>query len=55
MLEDGPRTTEDVGRGFDKKSAEIREKLINNKYDKDGVSLADLEETADMLDSIQNA
>ena len=37
-----------------KNQLRIREKLINNKYDKDGVSLADLEETADMLDSIQN-
>jgi hypothetical protein len=32
----------------------VREKLMNSKYDQDGVNLAVLEETADMLDSIQN-
>ena len=41
---------EDLG----KNQLRIREKLMNRKYEQDGVSLAVLEETADMLDSIQS-
>ena len=41
---------EDLG----KNQLRIREKLMNRKNEQDGVSLAVLEETADMLDSIQN-
>ena len=37
-----------------KNQLRIREKLSNKNYDRDGINFAVLEETADMLDSVQN-
>jgi len=37
-----------------KNRLKIRENLVNKNYDRDGINLAVLEETADKLDSIQN-
>jgi hypothetical protein len=37
-----------------KKQLKFRERMSNKNYDQDGINFSVLEETADMLDSIQN-